>query len=91
MLRQSNGGDSGTKDASLFVGDLCDRIAKKFLMVQVDVGDHRDDGFDDIGCVQSSTDTDFQHRDLDLGSGKIFEGHGGHGLKNSADAAAPNS
>ena len=41
----------------------------------------REDGFDDIGRVETAAHANFEYGDIDPGRGKIVEGHGGHGFK----------
>ena len=61
-------------------------------MIDINVGNDREDRLDDVGGVETSTHADFKDGDIDPGGGKEIEGHGGHGFKKagqmgSAEAA----
>ena len=81
VLRQRDQNAIGAQDAGLFARDLGDGVAELFRVIERDVGDDGEDRLDDIGGVEAAAKADFEHGDIDLGSGKVQEGHGGDGLE----------
>jgi len=69
------------QDTCLFGSDFSHRIAKKFLVVERDVGDDADAWFHYIGCIQSTAHPNFEHRELDSLARKMLESHGGDHLE----------
>ena len=70
MLGQGDGGDAGAEDSGFFAGDVSDGVAEKLLVIEIDVGDDREDGLDDVGGIQASTHADFEDGDFDLDAAK---------------------
>src|SRR5262245_60717961 len=75
------GNGSWLDDASLFRGDLLKTVAQIFLMIIAHV---RDDGYawiHNVGCVQTPTQPNFEHRNLDALLREIVEGDGSDHLE----------
>src|SRR5438309_8783606 len=81
MLRQQTNGSLRTQDASFFARDLRQRIAEEILVIKVDVGDHGDQGINNIRRIQPTAKTYFKYRQIDPGAGEVFESHGGEHFK----------
>ena len=56
-------------------------LPRILLVIEIDVGNDGEDGFDDIGGVEAATHADFEDGNFDVGRGEEVEGHGGHGFK----------
>ena len=81
MLRQRHHNSVRPDDACFLARNFGDGVAKIFLMVERDIGNHRDHRLDHIGRVQASAHADFEHRDLNPHAGEILEGHRGQHLE----------
>ena len=81
MLGQGDGGDAGAEDAGFFAAISAMVSPRILLVIEIDVGDDGEDGFDDVGGVKAAAHADFEDGDFDAGGGEEVEGHGGHGLK----------
>ena len=81
MLRQRHHNSVRADDAGLLARDLGDGVAEIFLMIERDVGNHRDQRLDDVGRVQPAAHADFEHRNLDADAGEVFECHHGQHLE----------
>src|SRR6202000_1500859 len=65
MLGKSNQCPARTEDAGLLPGDLGDRVAQVILVIKCDVRDDGEDRVDNVGRVQSSSQTDLKNRNFD--------------------------
>ncbi len=81
MLGEEDGGAVGAEDAGLFAGDLGEGIAQPLLMIEIDVGDDGEEGFDDVGGVEAAAESDLEDGEVDVAAGEVVEGHGGHGFE----------
>ena len=57
---------AGFQDARFFRRDLLQRVAEEELVIQVDWGNDRERGDDDIGRVQAATQPYFEHNGVHL-------------------------
>ena len=65
MLGEGDEGAVGAEDAGLFAGDLGDGVAEVVLVVEGDVGDDGEEGFDDVGGVETAAEAYFEDGDVD--------------------------
>lgn len=71
----NDNGHTGLDDAGFLGGNLFERVAKEYCMVE---GDIRDDGElrgDDVGAVETASKTDFYHGDVNMLLGEVLERH----------------
>ena len=64
MLRQGHQRAAWAQDSRLFAGDLGDRVAQVFLVVERDVGEDGEQRIDDVGGVEPAAHAHFQDGDL---------------------------
>src|SRR5690348_10992991 len=81
VLGQDDDHAAGMNDSGLLAGNFGDGVAEKFLVVERDVGYDRNQGLNNIGCVQTAAHADFEHGNVNLGLGELLEGDGGQHLK----------
>ena len=87
MLREGDQGAARAEDSGLFAGDLGDGVAEIVLVIEGDVGDDRDQRFDDVGGIETAAHADLEDGDIDgmssicLLSGKVQETEGRDGLE----------
>jgi len=67
-------GDMGFDDAGFFEGDGWEGIAEIGLVIPVDLGDHGDEGGDDIGGIEAPTEAGFEDDEVELGAMEVGEG-----------------
>ena len=65
--------DALLDDSGFFGCDLLERVAQQRRMLQPDVGDDAYDRYDDIRGVESSAQSRFDHRDLDVALCEVVE------------------
>src|SRR5262245_1633704 len=80
-LRAQNPDASGTKNAGLVLGDRGQRSAERRRVIVADRRDCRDERLDDVGGIEATTHTNFEHGDLYLLLGKMEEGERGADLE----------
>ncbi len=68
-------------DPHLLTGDLPDRVPEKFLMIEGDVGDDADNGFDDVRGVQAAAHSNLEDGDFDFLLREMVEGDRGYHLE----------
>src|SRR5438477_962812 len=81
VLGQGDHHAAGMDDAGFLAGYLGDGVAKKFLVVERDVSDYGNQGFDDVSRVQTAAHADFKHSNVHFGPCEILKGDGGQHLK----------
>ncbi len=89
MLGQGDGGDIGAKDSGFLACDFRDGVAEILLVIEIDVGDYREDRFDDVCGIETAAHANFEDGDFDLGCGEVIEGHGRHGFKEAGQVGQP--
>ena len=62
-----DGRTAGTCDAGLFAADAVTIVTEPVGVIQIDRGDHRDIGIDDVDRIQPAAQTDLQHRHIQRG------------------------
>ncbi len=67
-------GDMGFDNAGFFEGDGWEGIAEIGLVIPVDLGDHGDEGGDDIGGIEAPTEAGFEDDEVELGAVEVGEG-----------------
>src|SRR5450631_1600020 len=77
MLWESDEGSVETEDAGFLAGDFGDGVAEVVLMVEGDVGDDGEDGFDDVGGVEAAAQAYFEDGYVEFFFGEVEEGEGG--------------
>src|SRR5215472_5813721 len=81
MLRKEHDQTMGTKDSSLLARNLRQGVAEEFLMIEVNISNHRDAGIGDVSSIQPASHTYLEHRQLYTGAGEILEHHCGEHFK----------
>ena len=76
-----NHGYAFLDNTRLLRGNLSQRVAQELCVVETDVGNDRGDGGDDIGTVQPSSKSDFNHGNVYLLVAEILESHGRSNLE----------
>ena len=61
-------GPSRAKDAGLLAADAVAIVAEPVLMIEVDRGDDRGVGVDDVDCIEPAAEADFEQRDVEFAS-----------------------
>ena len=72
---------TGFDDAGFLTGDLCKRVAQELRVIQTDIRDDGEDGSEDVGAVEPSSESHFNDCNIYLLRYKIGKSHGGHGLE----------
>src|SRR6185437_2591543 len=54
MLRKRDGWLPCSHDAVFFSGDSSDCVTEELLMIEIDIGDHRDQRLDNVRCVEAT-------------------------------------
>src|SRR5450432_1629442 len=81
VLRQQDDDRVRAQNSGLLVRDLRECFAKKLLVVQINISDHAQARFNNVGGVQPAAHANFKHRQLNSSTGKIFKRHSGQHLK----------
>src|SRR5436305_13352931 len=81
MLRQHHDNAALANDAGLLRRNLTDGISQELLMIERNVGYHRDARVNDVRSVQPTAHSDLEHRDFHACAGEIFESHRGEHLE----------
>src|SRR6185369_3937724 len=81
MLRERDGRLPCPHDSGLFGSDCGDGVAQELLVIEIDVGDHGKQGFDDVGRVKAAAHADLKDRYVEFEPHEAFEGDCGHGLE----------
>src|SRR6266852_7807956 len=62
MLRQQHDCSIRSQNPSLFVGYFRKRLAQEFLMIKINIRDHAQARFNNVGCVQPAAHANFKYR-----------------------------
>src|ERR1700686_4093427 len=81
MLGQSHQNAFGAENACLFAGNLGDRAAEPFHVIEGDVCNDGDKRLDDVGGIKAPAKANFDNGYFDLLLGKVEEGESCHNLK----------
>ncbi len=71
----------GLQNSGLLGRNLLDRVAEKYLMVEIDRRNHAQLRHHDVGGIQPPAQPHFQHSRVHLLGREDHKRHGGHGLK----------
>src|ERR1017187_6796949 len=91
MLRQGYQRAACAQDSRLFAGDLGNRVAQVFLVVERDVGQDGEQRIDDVGGVEPAAHTHFQDGDLHVALGEVEESQRGQRLEEAGMVRQPAS
>ena len=80
-LGQSHDHAACSNDPGLLTGNLAQRLAQVFLMVQRNIGDHANPRLDHIRSIQPSAHSDFKHRQIRPAAREILKRHRRQHLK----------
>ena len=81
MERSTDHWHAGFDDASFLSGNLCDRIAKLFHMIEADVGNDADGRLTNVGRIEPSAEADFQYDSIDVLVRKMLKASSGYDFK----------
>src|SRR6185312_1052960 len=76
VLRENHHWHSGTHDSGFFMGDLRQRVAEEFLMIEINISNDAHCRIGNVGGVQPSAQSHFEHRKIHTSAGEIFEHDG---------------
>ena len=80
-LRRNHGVHSRLEDSGFFSGDLLQAASEKRFVIEIDRGDHREGRTKDVCRVQATSQTYFDHAQLDACISEEEKCHCGDGLE----------
>ena len=75
LLRKRNHNAFPPDNSRLLPSNLRDSIPQKLLVIERDVGNHAEPRLDDVGCIQTTSHSDFQNRNVNRDAGEVLKGN----------------